>query len=381
MKKPFSIALVVLGWYAHAQTALYNEGNIQIHAQGQLGFHTNLINNAPWDQNEGLVGFYGDRPLSVAGAFAPTFKDVELANDQGVLLTVPVAVAGNFNFVVGNVYTYLDTSAAYLHFLQNSFYVGETDNSKVSGYAAVSGEQNFSFPVGDASQLRPLILNSDAVNTLAKCAYYRDNPGNNTFGISMDPNAKVRDLGSVITTEYWRLETGTSGTVTLSWNTASQMANFVGDVSEITLVGFSKTAQQWVNLGVDAVSGDLNQGFATSNTFIPDDYEAITFGGLDVPEDILTLDNYFLSPDGDGINDALVIDGMELSPHNQLAIYNRQGLKVFELENYTNEFRGFSNLNNFVLNRNVGLPEGLYFYTADLKDLNLKYQGYFFLNR
>ena len=94
-----------------------------------------------------------------------------------------------------------------------------------------------------------------------------------------------------------------------------------------------------------------------------------------------TLGNYFLSPNGDGINDFLVIDGMEESPNNSLRIFNRFGQKVFEKFNYINEFNGVSNTGSFVVSQDAGLPEGVYFYLVSLDDLELQYTGFLFLDR
>ena len=80
---------------ANAQTALYNSGNIQIHEQGQMGFHTNLINDGAFDENLGLAGFYGDLPLTVSGAFAATFFDVEISNPDNVSLETSLNTRNN----------------------------------------------------------------------------------------------------------------------------------------------------------------------------------------------------------------------------------------------------------------------------------------------
>ncbi|MDX1365331.1 MAG: gliding motility-associated C-terminal domain-containing protein, partial [Arenibacter latericius] len=52
-----------------------------------------------------------------------------------------------------------------------------------------------------------------------------------------------------------------------------------------------------------------------------------------------------------------------------------------EEKNYTNGFTGYSNVNNLVINRNQGLPDGVYYYVIDMYDLNLSYQGYLYLER
>ena len=84
MKKITLLVFLLVSSWSFAQTALYNSGNLQIHEQGQMGFHTNLINDGSFDENAGLAGFYGDLPLTVSGAFAVTFFDVEISNPDNV---------------------------------------------------------------------------------------------------------------------------------------------------------------------------------------------------------------------------------------------------------------------------------------------------------
>jgi len=150
------------------------------------------------------------------------------------------------------------------------------------------------------------------------------------------------------------------------------------DPNTIIAVGWSKATGQWQSLGGTG-TGDLVQGFAMSGSFIPDDYEIITFAAGGIPSELLTLDNYLVTPNGDGANDVLEFPELELSPNNHMRIFNRDGLKVFDQQNYTNEFSGFSNVNNFVVSRNEGLPSGVYFYIISMDDLGLDFQGFLYL--
>lgn len=133
------------------------------------------------------------------------------------------------------------------------------------------------------------------------------------------------------------------------------------------------------NAGWTCSVGDLVNGVAISGSFIPDEYELLTFGAFGEPRDFLDLENYFVSPNGDGINDFLEIPELALSPNNLMRIFDRQGSKVFEKTNYVNEFNGFSNQNNFVVDRESGLPSGVYFYIVSLDDLDLEFQGFLYL--
>ncbi len=382
MKKHLSIPLLLLGLITQAQTGLYNSGNLQVHEGGQMGIHTNLINDGVFDQNAGLVGFYGTTAITISGAFMSVFYDTEIANDRGVTLGTPVSVVNNANFIVGNVITPRDLSDTYFNFLKDAFEVGASDASYVEGYVAVTEQKNFTFPVGDDGQMRPLILNSTATNPMAKCAYFFDNPSHPIpFPENFNTDTKVRDIGFVSETEFWLLEGSVTSSVTISWNERSNLAALTDDPNSIIVVGWSKTGKQWTQLGRAAMGGDLSQGFVTSDNFVPDRYSAITFGVKDQPEELLTLDNYLVTPNGDGINDVLIIPEMAQSPHNSIKIYDRNGLKVFDMDNYTDQFRGIANVGDLVINRNAGLPSGVYFYLVSLDDLGLKFQGFLYLQR
>ena len=364
-----------------AQPALYNSGNIRIHDQGQIGFHANLINNASFDDNEGLAGFYGPNALTVSGAFIPVFFDAEIANDAGVDLEVGMAVRNNANFIAGDVNTPRNQLDIYFNFIESAFSVGEGDMSKVDGYASITDKQSFTFPVGDNAQLRPLILNSSGSNNFAKCAYFLEDPNNpSTFPV-FNTEIRPQTLAAISNVEFWRLEGSVNSTITLNWNSRSNIGALAEEVSSITIVAWNKSVNRWQSIGNAAVGGDLDNGFITSEPFEPDSYEIITFGSLTEPTDILSLDNYLLTPNADGINDFLVIPELEQSPNNSLQIFDRNGLKVFEMQNYVDEFNGVSNVDNFVINREQGLPEGVYFYLISMDDLGLNYQGFLYLER
>jgi gliding motility-associated-like protein len=72
-----------------------------------------------------------------------------------------------------------------------------------------------------------------------------------------------------------------------------------------------------------------------------------------------------LTPNGDGQNDVFYINNIELFPGNQVSIYNRWGLRMFETTDYNN------NTNNWAgtveKSKDVA-PSGTYFYIIDLKN-------------
>ncbi|UBZ12801.1 gliding motility-associated C-terminal domain-containing protein [Flagellimonas marinaquae] len=387
--KPFlHIAFLLSVSFTMAQEGLYNSGNFTVHNDAQVGLHTNLINNANFDQTTGLVGFYGNRPITVTGSIPPTFWDTEILMDNNVLLDIPLMVRNNVNFILGDFLTPTSTPTVNLNFMEDGFFGGESDASKVTGFAEVNNRNVFSFPVGDAEQLRPLTFNAQGTVPQAICAYFFENPSAPTsLSQTFDVEEKVNNIGTVTDREFWVLQGNVPVQVTISWNTRSSLITIPNaTVESIIVVGWNKSSNQWVVIGNTAYSGDITNGFVTSEIFVPNDYAAITFGTVPLPTDTFavnnpTLGNYFLSPNGDGINDFLVIDGMEESPNNSLRIFNRYGQKVFERINYTNEFRGVANTGSMVPNQATGLPEGVYFYLVTLDDLGLEYNGFLFLDK
>ena len=371
----------LLALQAGAQPALQHYGGMQMHEGAQVGLHLRLQNEAPFDQNRGLLGFYGNADLSVDGGFAPGFFDVEIAAPFGVGLGTSVLVANNLNFIIGDFRTDRALTDRYVGLLQNAFTVGETDASKVDGFVLYSQQQEMLFPVGDIDQYRPLTYQAEGPVPAAKCAYFREDPTNSTLFGFLDPDLKPRTVEMIGRREFWRLEGSIPGTVTLTWNQDSDMELLSEDIAEIELVGWNKSAGRWLPLGTVSRAGDLQNGFAISDVFRPDDFQVLTFASLGEPEELVKLPNYYLSPNGDGINDFLVIEELEQSPNNELRIYDRRGLLVFSEDNYSNDFEGIANVDGLIINREAGLPEGVYFYLVSMLDLGLEYQGFLYLRR
>lgn len=371
-----------------AQTGLYNSGNIQMHPDSKIGFHTNFINDSAFDQTVGLAGFYGNNTLQVSGSIPPTLWDAEFFVTNDVFLSSTVNVRNNTSFVDGNVLSPKDNPAIYLNFMDTGFYSGDRNQAKVTGFAAINNRDFFVFPVGDEEQLRPLTLQSEGNTPLAACAYFFESPSNPlSLAQGFNVSEKIQDIGTVTDREFWIVQSNAPASITIGWNQRSDLASIPNATFEsIIIVGWSKAASQWVIIGNAAKGGDLSNGIITSEVFNPNDYAAVTFGTIPLPTDTFavnnpTLGNYFLSPNGDGVNDVLVFDNIDESPNNSVLIFNRFGQKVYEKVNYANDFNGLSNTGNFYLSQDIGLPEGFYYYLVTLDDLNLEYQGFLFLDR
>ena len=371
-----------------AQQAFYNFGDIQIHDQGAIGFHMDLINDGNFNQNQGLAGFYNNNEeIIISGDNKPIFHDMIVDVEDDLILDTPVGVTNFQEFVNGRVITPRDIKAIHLDYENDAPYMGEDDERYVDGYASSTGILNFRFPIGDDFRLRPLGIDDFAAINTAEAAYYFEDPNlPNFFDQSFDTENIDVSLFGVSPFEFWDLNGNTETRVTLTWDDNSNIPTLVDDLENLRVVGWDKELQQWVNLGNTAISGDLNNGEISSNVITPDDYEILTFGTsdklLDGDLQIFTA----VSPNGDGDNDTFIIQGLSLFPDNELTIYNRWGVKVYNQKAYHEvqqdanlAFNGISDGRATIV-KGAKLPAGTYYYVLKLAGLKDR-AGYLYLNR
>ncbi|PBN47690.1 T9SS type B sorting domain-containing protein [Capnocytophaga sputigena] len=117
-----------------------------------------------------------------------------------------------------------------------------------------------------------------------------------------------------------------------------------------------------------------NTGFEGIDTFV---YEICNADGcasatvtIDVVNKIVPYNG--MSVDGDGKNDYFYIGGIERYPNNVVRIYNRWGVKVFEVEGYDNVTRVFRGISNgrVTIEQAEKLPQGTYYYVIEYYDSN-----------
>ncbi|MGB5274644.1 MAG: gliding motility-associated C-terminal domain-containing protein [Flavobacteriaceae bacterium] len=378
MKSKLYLIFFLFGLGLSGQEAVHNYGNLKLHDEGMVGFHTNLVNDGSFDENLGLIGFYRPKGgLTISGAFPPTFHDFEIAVVGDLDLEVSININNSLNFIYGDIDTPRENKNIYARLTSEAIYNGEMNRSKIDGFAAVEGQKNFSFPVGYASLLRPLKLTFLDGSFFAKCQYLDENtdfPA--SFSEGFDTEKKAADLGAVNAGEFWNMTTTGMVQIALGWNADKSLPQGINDLKSVTVAGWHKTNGRWDNLGNSAVEGTLDEGWVTSKSFNANDYEIFSLGSF-FDYKSKEPDNYFMSPNGDGINDFFVIEILEQPTNNSFKIFNREGLLVYEMENYQNDFRGYSN--QITNKKNLMLPPGVYFYLLDMHDTDLQYQGYFYL--
>lgn len=367
-----------------AQTAFQNNGNIQIHEDGQVGFHTDVVNNGIFDQNLGLVGFYSiDDHLMISGTNEAVFNNVEVSVFDDLYLEKSVTVTNNLSFITGKVITARESLGVSLNFSEYFLHSGENDEAHVDGYVTSTNNSEFTFPIGDESSLRPMLLPEQADNSSYSGAYFKEDPNDpSTFNNSFDTSEKQNLLNEISVYEFWDLNGTEETEVVLTWDFLSNLNDFVEDLESVRVVGWNIIEERWVDLGGKNIIGDLSEGSVQSEKIIPNNYEVITIG-TDISSVLgteIVSRNYAFSPNGDGINEFLVVEGVELRPNNSIKILNRWGALVYSKKGYDNTWNGISE-HKLTINKSKGLPTGTYFYIMTFYDEGITLTGYIYLMR
>src|SRR5690606_35013641 len=70
-----------------------------------------------------------------------------------------------------------------------------------------------------------------------------------------------------------------------------------------------------------------------------------------------------LSPNGDGINEYLIVEAIKDYPKNRVSVFNRNGTVVYEASGYNNGTVAFRGVGTGQLK----VPAGTYFYIAEIQ--------------
>jgi len=146
-----------------------------------------------------------------------------------------------------------------------------------------------------------------------------------------------------------------NGTAVTSGEASGPITLFVGDNTITTVVtAFGGSATKTYTIMVTRASGSAN------NFYQPIDVGVQNFEPLRYDDGVMV--HQAVSPNGDGINDFLIIDNINQYPDNKLTILNRSGQLIYQATGYDNSSKVFDGHSN--KNGQMQLP-GTYFYELD----------------
>lgn len=377
--KPGTVLSTVASLQNMTGAQLVNDGELYVYSDlkndGQLGFTPGLTS--------GMTRFRGQKigNLSISGTGSSQAYNVEFNNanaQSGFDVTNALNVSGSADFQNGIV-GYSGTDGL-LSFSKGATAINADASSYVSGTVVKNGNDAFVFPVGDGNNYRPVSISAPTETGAAFTGKYNFKSPNALYPVtSLDPALSLIDGA-----EYWevkRTDAGTSNVViTLNWDSATTPAAIFADPADnIHIAGWDATKKLWVDLG-GAVDSSKKQVATVSQSL--GSYGVFTLARVSTsitPNSKIVSANVGISPNGDGINDELVIKGLESYPDNIVTVFDRYGRVVFETTSYNTTGNIFKGLRNSEV-----LPVGTYFYTVDYLDnasgKRVKKSNYLYIN-
>ena len=172
------------------------------------------------------------------------------------------------------------------------------------------------------------------------------------------------------------------GAYTVTLKVTDTSGNTTSEIAIVTVIGDDLDGDLITDncdpdMDGDGVDNENDNCVRTFNS----DQDDIDFNGIgDVCDDsaLSFIEATGFSPNGDGIRDTFIIEGLAQYGDNELEVYNRWGNKVFSTQFYQNDWDGISN-GNGVFSKNEKLPAGPYFYVLTA-GYNKVYKGWMYIN-
>ena len=343
-----------------------NDGEFYVYADFNNDGDVDFTNG-----EEGLTRFEGTAVQQLSGGKISYFYDVLFNNSSSTTasfeLSSEISVANEANFSEGIVKN--DDFGGMITFEDNADHIGTFDNSHVDGFVQKNGDDSFTFPIGDKQLYRFAAIS--APNGIAEhftAKYYFENPVGITFNNETPTASKAGVITVIDTAEYWTVTNDTDASnvlLTLSYADGLTTPDDItkNPESGIHIVRWNDSEQLWVDEGGIV---DVSNKTVTTPLRIDGEYGIFTLGrvneALTLPGDVVVYNG--VTPNGDGVNDYFLIDGIQNLANNKLQVFNRWGVEVYATEDYDtngNVFNGFSN-GRITINEEAKLPTGTYYY-------------------
>lgn len=377
---------------------LTNDGEFFVYAN----FNNDGLVTFTSGQN-GYTRFQGTAVQTISGTSPAEFSkfyDVLFNNNTAqpaFHLSGDISISGTSDFMQGIVKN--DDFGGLMVYENQAGHFNTDNDSHVDGYVQKNGNEEFLYPIGDASFFRyakilPTSPNTSSDAFTGKYFFENSNP--------LYPHqSRIGNLSQIDDKEYWTMDKTNGDSeimLTLSWDQATTPSFIWGDLDPsnpdnetVTIARWDEDQDLWVDEGgiVEIGSNGIGTGSVTS-FFTTSGFGVFTLAKVKQraePVGNIVIYNG-VTPNDDGMNDYFIIDGIQHYPNNRVSIYNRWGVKVFETTNYDSEgnvFNGYSH-GRTTVNPDEKLPTGTYFYvltyefTSAGTSRNIEKAGYLYIN-
>ncbi|TPG36229.1 gliding motility-associated C-terminal domain-containing protein [Flavobacterium pectinovorum] len=348
--------------------------------------------------SKGKTFFIGSmqQTLSSKSNIITSFQDVIFDNDSE-----PVSFAfgmndavfafdGKAEFLTGIVQA---GESSLVVFNENATHEYASDFSFVDGKVQKKGNSKFEFPVGTGLYFRPSY--HDASNSNEDKAYTAQYFYNSRGFPMRDISRRDVIIEAIDDVEYWNViqDQGTEKIVlTLTLDSKTTPAAFLEpeEDKEVAIVRWDERFFKWVYEG--GVTGERDSDASKEANYTKLVTSPVSGYGMFAlaivkkkivdPTGVIVYNA--ISPNGDGLNDSFLIEGIHKYPDNEVEIYNRWGVKVYDAKSYNENdvmFRGYSD-GRVTVKRGEKLPTGTYFYILKYNNgvKGVEKSGYLYIN-
>lgn len=379
---------------SNTQVAIVNNLNNSTSASlmndGELFIYGDLNNDGLFSYyeatNKGLTRFEGLTKQKIAGNELSEFYNVLFNNSSSspFELSGDISIVNQANFNQGIVNNNDFGGGIFFEDLAN--HTNTSNISYVNGEVTKKGNTAFEFPIGDNNNYRSLVISAPATSADAFTSKYFLTNSNTVHPHDIAED----DIEFIDDTEYWTItnDQGASNVmITLSWNANTSPSQIINaQASSIRIVRWNASRGTWVHEGSVA---DTNTKTVTTVARVSG-YGIFTLAvvkdNVSTSTDDLKVFNA-VTPNGDGENDVFIIENIDLYPENELHIYNRWGVEVYNAKDYGNKGNFFSGESSgrITMQKNEKLPAGTYFYVLSYKNdqsvKTNKKSGYLYIQR
>lgn len=321
----------------------------------------------------------------IKGSKTSYFYDVLYNNDNGLVPTYElhstISVANEADFNEGIVQD--DIHGGLIIFEDEAVAISVSDDSHVDGLVQKKGDDAFVYPIGDikggAGYYRFAAISApDDVAHDFNAKYFFENPiGKTTQGHTPTTNHS-EEINQLDTNEFWTItrEQGSGHVLlSLSYANATTLTDVMATPQDMVVAYWDDANKEWISLG-----GIVDEVFKTVTT-VADLSNYGVFTLAKAKESLPFMIYNGISNNGDGKNDVLTIEGMPVG--NNVKLFNRWGVKVYETDDYNtngNVFRGYSN-GRATIQSSEKLPTGTYFYVISYLENGSRktHSGYIYL--
>lgn len=414
------ICLCIMAKISYNQTALSNSGaDIYTVGNGLIFVNGNLENqtNGFFDNN-GIIEVTNDIINDGSnGMFNRNYGKVDLTggtqrikgNDIITFYNLDLSTANSLKEQLNNseIHGVLNLKDAELQTNTHNMWIKNPSDTSVlwnTGYVASDSLGGYLVRDMNTTNVYYFPVGSSALNGIYRGVTVKNNAlvGLNTYGVRLapiDPSIENTGISFTGATGNFDRQIKDASINTINSTFYHNIARFLGtSASEIEIYyssndGNYTNVSQWLapNNSWQQTSFSIassNSPFGSENMVARNNNQGnFNFDVFALNGEIrdITIPR-FISPNGDGKNDELVINNLSYYPNNKLEVFNRYGNLVYQAEPYLNNWDGTVNINtgvNQVIgSTNESLPSATYFFILDLGVNELKpFTGYIELEK